>query len=252
MIKNIFSPRLAHLIICAATMILMSLACGAPAPGLSGAAGEPEGTFAPPALTLPASAPEEPEPTHVAVSPEIPETRRLTLEYPSKMRAGVEGDVVRLTLEVDELGNITPTAMFEGNVVTGETIEIPNLYETHDVMAEAQLDMAGMVVEPSDTTYEPLTPGRSVTFFWSIRPQDPGLYRGTVWLHLRFRDRVNGEESRIPVSAQIIQIEAVDFFGLSVNVARTSGVIGSVIGGVLGFPFLEQILKFIFRRRKGP
>src|SRR5689334_20927051 len=83
--------------------------------------------------------------------PAIPEKRRLTLEYPPKMRAGVEGDIVRLTLEVDDLGNITPTADVDGNVITGETIEIPNLYETHDVIAEARLDLAGMQVQPSNS-----------------------------------------------------------------------------------------------------
>jgi hypothetical protein len=76
------------------------------------------------------------------------------------------------------------------------------------------------------------------------------VYRGTVWLHLNFEDRSTGESSRIAVSAQIIEIEAVDFFGLSVNVARTSGVVGSIVGGVVGFPFLEDILKFVFKRKK--
>jgi len=42
----------------------------------------------------------------------------------------------------------------------------------------------------------------------------------------------------------------VDFFGLSVNVARTSGVVGSIVGGVVGFPFIEDIIKFLFKRRK--
>jgi hypothetical protein len=51
------------------------------------------------------------------------------------------------------------------------------------------------------------------------------------------------------VSAQIVEIEAVDFFGLSVNVARTSGVVGSVVGGIVGFPFLEDIIKFLFKRK---
>ena len=157
------------------------------------------------------------------------------------MRAGVEGDIVRLTLEVDDLGNITPTAQIEGNVVVGETIEIPDLYETHNVTAEARLDLAGMQVQPADAIYEPLKRGQSATFYWSIRPQEPGIYRGTVWLHLNFADKSTGEQSRIAVSAQIVEIEAVDFFGLSVNVARTSGVIGSIVGGVVGFPFIEDI-----------
>ena len=166
------------------------------------------------------------------------------------MRAGVEGDVIRLTLEVDDLGNITPTAQFEGNVITGETIEIPDLYETHNVTAEAKLDLAGMEVRPSEAIFEPLTRGQSVTFFWSIRPDETGVYRGTVWLHLNFADKSTGEESRIAVSAQIVEIEAVDFFGLSVNVARTSGALGSIVGGVIGFPFLEDIFKFLFKRKR--
>jgi hypothetical protein len=118
------------------------------------------------------------------------------------------------------------------------------------VTAEARLDLAGMQVQPANSVYEPLKPGGSVTFYWSIRPQQPGKYRGTVWLHLNFTDKSTGEESRIAVSAQTVEIEAVDFFGLSVNVVRTSGVIGSIVGGVLGFPFLEQILRFLFAKRK--
>ncbi len=196
--------------------------------------------------TAPEETPGEPE----SPSPAIPEMRRLTLEYPPKMKAGVESDVIRLTLEVDEQGNITPTAQVEGNVITGETIQIPNLYETHMVTAEARIDMAGMDVQPAGAIYEPMTPGQSVKFFWSIRPQDTGLYRGTVWLHLVFVDRISGEESRMAVSAQIVEIEAVDFFGFSVNVARTSGVVGSIVGGIVGFPFLEDIIKFLFKRRK--
>ena len=166
------------------------------------------------------------------------------------MRAGVEGDIVRLMLEVDDLGNITPTAEIAGNVVVGKTIEIPDLYETHNVTAEARLDMAGMQIQPADAIYEPLKRGQSATFYWSIRAQEKGIYRGTVWLHLNFADKSTGEQSRIAVSAQIIEIEAVDFFGLPVNVARASGVIGTVVGGVIGFPFIEDIFRFLFKRRK--
>lgn len=182
--------------------------------------------------------------------PAIPETRRLTLEFPARMRAGVEGDVVRLTLEVDNLGNITPTAQIQGNVVVGQTVQIPNLYDTHNVTAEARLDMAGMEVSPSQPTFEPLKPNSSVTFYWSIRPPETGVYRGTAWLHLNFQERSTGDKSRIAVSAQIVEIEAVDFFGLSVNLARTTGVVGSFIAGIIGFPFLEDIIKYLFNRKK--
>jgi hypothetical protein len=194
-------------------------------------------------------------PTSVApngtVQPAIPERRRLTLEFPAQIRAG-DSDIVRLTLEVDDLGNLTPTAQIGGNVVTGEIVEIPNLYESHQVIAEARFDLAGMEVRPPDVVSEALLPGSSVTFQWSIRPTDAqgvGVYRGTIWLYLRFIDKQSGEESRKTVSAQIVEIEAVNFLGLSGEVARTTGVIGSVVGTIIGFPFFEDIIKFLLKRR---
>lgn len=240
--KYNYFPRNISISACALMLILASIAC---AGSVDSAAPAP----VPPQIVVEATT-QPSQPTQISAPPAIPETRRLTLEFPSKMRAGVEGDIIRLTLEVDDLGNITPTAQINGNVVVGQTIEIPDLYETHNVIAEARLDMAGMEVSPPEATLEPLTRGRSVTFYWSIRPLETGTYRGTVWLHLNFADKSTGEQSRIAVSAQIIEIEAVDFFGLSVNVARTSGVIGSLVGGVFGFPFIEDIIKFLFRRRK--
>jgi hypothetical protein len=238
MIKLILSSRKISIQSAALMLILASIAC---AGSVDSAA---------PAPPIVESTSQAAQPTQIAAAPAILETRRLTLEFPPKMRAGVEGDIVRLTLEVDELGNITPTAQIEGNVVVGETVEIPDLYETHNVTAEARFDIAGMEVQPPEAIMEPLKRGQSATFYWSIRPQDPGKYRGTVWLHLNFTDKSTGEESRIAVSAQIVEIEAVDFFGLSVNVARTTGVVGSIVGGVVGFPFIEDILKFIFKRRR--
>ena len=240
MIKLIFSSRNIFILSAALMLVLASLACAGSVDSAAPAPEEP----------VVESTSQSAQPTQIAAAPAILETRRLTLEFPPKMRAGVEGDIVRLTLEVDELGNITPTAEIEGNVVVGETVEIPDLYETHNVTAEARFDIAGMEVQPPEAIMEPLTRGQSATFYWSIRPQDPGKYRGTVWLHLNFTDKSTGEESRIAVSAQIVEIEAVDFFGLSVNVARTSGVVGSIVGGVVGFPFIEDILKFIFKRRR--
>ena len=194
------------------------------------------------------TAPPPAEPTELSPQPALPERRRLTLEFPPRIRAG-DSDVVRLTLEVDDLGNVTPTAEIGGNVVTGEVIEIPNLYESHHVVAEARFDIAGIEVRPPELVSQPLTQGTSATFYWSIRPQEAGDYRGTIWLYLRFVDKSNGEESRKTASAQIVDIEAVNLLGLSGALARTTGVVGSIVGTVLGFPFLEEIVKFLFKRR---
>jgi hypothetical protein len=196
---------------------------------------------------LPSELPTSSSPQITAL-PALPERRRLTIEFPPRMRAG-DSDVVRLTLEVDELGNVTPTAQIGGNVITGEVVEIPNLYESHQVIAETRFDIAGLEIRPAELVSEPLSPGSSVTFYWSIRPPEVGDYRGTIWLYLRFVDKLNGAESRKTVSAQIVEIEAVNFLGLSANFVRTTGIVGSVVGTVIGFPFLEDIVKFILKKR---
>jgi hypothetical protein len=262
--KNRFSPRNIPILIAGFALLIAGSACGGAAATEDLPAPAAEETQLPAATEAPAftesvlepiAQPTVLVPPVVTLSPlsqptrqpAINEARRLTLEFPPQIRLG-ESDIIRLTLEVDTLGNLTPTAEFEGNVVTGETVEIPNLYETHNVIAEARLDLAGMDVRPVDLISEPLSPGQSVTFFWSIRPQEVGVYRGTAWLHLRFVDKSNGDESRKAVSAQLVEIEAVTLLGLPLVLARGIGIIGSFVGGILGFPFLEDILKFLFRR----
>jgi len=230
-------------------MTFVLISCGGSAdspPDLSGGGGD--SPILQPTASIPqVTATADPEVT--APAPAIPEQRYLTLEFPPQIRAG-DSDVLFLTLEVDDKGNIVPTAQIEGNVVSGEVVEIPNLYESHHVFAEARFEIAGVDVSPEELVSQSLAKGQSVSFRWSIRPEEVGKYRGTIWLYLRFVEKNGGEESRITVSAQIVDIEAVNFFGMSANFARTTGLVGSVIGSVIGLPFLEDIVKFIMSRRK--
>ncbi len=179
--------------------------------------------------------------------PAIPEWRRLTLEYPRSIRAG-DSDVIRLTLEVDTLGGAIPTAEVKGNSVIGGDVRIPNLYQTHNVIAEADLDLAGVDFQPSGPISEPLLQGDSVAFRWSVHPTEPGTYRGTAWLFLIFTDKVTGEQSRTAISAQPMQIEATTLFGLGGDASRIAGGLGAVGGGVLGFPFADDLIKWLWAR----
>lgn len=179
--------------------------------------------------------------------PAIPESRRLTLEYPPRIRAG-DSDVVRLTLELDTLGGASPTAEVQGNEVTGGVVQVPNLYETHSVVAEADLDLAGVDFQPSGPVSEPLLPGESVTFRWSVHPTEAGTYRGTAWLFLIFTDKATGAQSRKAISAQPVQIQATTLFGFGGDAARIAGGLGAVGGGVLGFPFADDVFKWLWNR----
>lgn len=155
-----------------------------------------------------------------------------------------------LTLEVDEQGNLTPTARAGGNIVQGEVIEIPNVYDTHHLWAEARLDLAGVVVQPAQTVSETMFPGQTITFFWSIQPREAGRYKGTVWLYLRFVPKDGSPESRRALSAQLIEIETVTFYGLKADTVRWLGLVGSTLSAVVGFPFFEDIVKWLFSQRK--
>lgn len=253
-------PRLARnfsLFLAGLVLFGFSLACGE-----SAGAPAPNSTVLPvieatqpasaatsfPIVIQPTSTMEQPSaPLVIAPPPAILESRRLTLEYPPKIRVG-DSDVIRLTLEIDALGSLAPTAEAQGDTVAGQVVQIPNLYDTHNVIAEARLDMAGPQIRPSELISEPLTPGQSATFYWSIRPTAAGTFRGTAWFYLRFVDKVSGEESRKTVSAQPVQIEAASFLGLDGNVARAAGGLGSALGAILGIPFIDDVLKWLYQR----
>jgi hypothetical protein len=252
------------LLLAGAAVFSATAVCGygsaAPAPASTPDLSEPSGggaAAAPTQASAATSLPIEilPTPTEVgtsepsvgAPSPALPEYRRLTLEYPAKIRTG-DSDIIRLTLEVDSLGNVTPTAETSGNIITGKVVPIPNLYDTHNVIAEARLDLAGVDIRPMDQISEPLLPGQSVTFFWSVHPVSSGTYRGTVWLFLRFIDKVTKEESGQPIAAQTVQISSTDFLGMAGGVARMTGGVGAVLGAFLGFPFVDHILKWLWRQ----
>lgn len=181
--------------------------------------------------------------------PAVPERRMLTLEFPPSIRAG-DSDLVRLTLAVDEQGNLTPTALTAGNVTRGEIVSIPNVYDTHNVLAEARLDMAGVEVRPPDTVSEPLLPGQTATFFWSVSPTEVGSFKGTVWFYLHFVPKDGGQESRQALSAQVIEIESTALLGIQAGQARLLGLAGTFLSSILGLPFLEGMLKWLWKKMR--
>ena len=253
-VKPRCSSSLPLLFLALAVLALAGLACASAAtpPGESSA--PPPASAEQPTSASGGVAPSPTEPGQQAgpggpaPMPAIQEARRLNLEWPPTIRAG-DGDVVRLTLEMDDQGNLTPTAQVAGNEVRSGIVKIPNLYDTHTVIAEARLDLAGVNVSPEGEISEPLAPGQTVTFFWSVRPEQVGSYRGTVWLHLRFIPRDGGPESRRAISAQQIEIQSVNLLGLGGMPARILGGVGVFAGSVLG---LDNILSWawgLFRRR---
>lgn len=220
---------------------LLALACSAAAPDASpqseGAAPLPTQALPIPTGDAPGEAEEPP--------PSVPENRLLVLEWPSRIRVG-DSEVIRLSLEMDTEGRLTPTAEVSGNEVRGEPVEIPNLYETHNVLVSSRLDISGLEYQPAGEVSQALRPGQPVTFYWSVRPPEVGDYRGVIWLHLRFLplDGRSAEQS-VVLSSQRIEIQAVNFLGLGGAPARLIGSGGALLGSLLS---LDSIVPWLWRR----
>ncbi len=165
--------------------------------------------------------------------------RAITLLFPPKIRAG-EAGVVRLTLEVDALQDFLATAAGTG---------ASNVYDSHNVIAEARFDLPGIPVQPSELISAPVSQGQTAVFYWTLRPTNVGNYRGTIWLYLRLVDKLTGQERRETVSAQIVEIESVKFLGLVVNQARMIGLVGSGIGFFLCLPVFVTLAGYLHRKR---
>ena len=113
-------------------------------------------------------------------SPALPEERLLNLTWPATLRQGEESGYVVLTLEVAENELVIPTLSTAGEGSVEEPLSIPNIYATHNVMAEARLDLAGLSVAPDALVSLSLRPGETVDFRWNLHATETGTYRGTV------------------------------------------------------------------------
>jgi hypothetical protein len=164
----------------------------------------------------------------------------LTLLFPPKIRVG-EAGVVRVTLDVGALSDFLPAA--------GETLS-SSFYETHNLIAEARLDLPGVPVQPSGLISAPVSQGQTAVFYWTLRPANAGNFRGTIWLYLRAIDKYTGEEHRETVSAQMVEIESIKFLGFVVNRARTIGFVGAVVGLFLSLPLFESLAANLYRKRR--
>ncbi len=251
----------ARIVIATGVLVLLTIACagvsGEPQAGPSG--GEPpaegeapsfEPTVAPPADS-PGSQPTLPvvptaEPAQPTIVPVFPEQRLITLEWPGGIRVG-DSDIVRLRLEVDEAGQITPTAFFEDHQVQAELVEIESLYDTHVIRAEARLEILGLEISPPGTTDRRLLPGEPVEFSWTLRPEATGTYRGTVWLMVRYFPMDGGEEMEKTLFSRPLEINGQNLLGLGGQAARLLGLLGTGITSLFG---LDDILTWIRRFRK--
>ena len=157
----------------------------------------------------------------IGLAPSPPHGYKVSLDSPAYLRVGDDGELV-LRLDID---STVPT---EGS---------PDLYEAYNLMAEARLEMGGVLIAPKDNIYTALSPGRPVTFTWHVRPASKGLNEGTIWLHLEYVPHPDPLEpvynSRRLAAAPKIKLQSVNLFGLAGIPARVIGGVCTALGAVL-------------------
>ncbi len=167
----------------------------------------------------------------------------IRLETPNFLRVG-NAELVRLSLlPIEELPS-TP----EGPTISalpGDVL-LPTLVSTTGLAVEARLDLAGVEVHPDQAITEPLSAGKPLTFFWSVRALQPGAYHGVAWLHLILLN--TDSERRIPLSAQEIRLEVRTLWGLSATTARWLSLLWGALTFFFGFPYLKELLFWVQRK----
>jgi hypothetical protein len=187
-------------------------------------------------------------PPDVTPQPALLEKRALILEWPETIREKDSG-LVLLTLAMDEQGRLTATVQVPEGSTDQNPVEIPNIYDTHNIVAVARLDLAGMEAYREEIR-ETLRPGQETTFRWSVRANEAGYYRGVVWLHLQLVPKSGGPIEEQLLLSRPIEIEAVTVLGMAGSTARILGIAGLIASTVLGYPFIQQWIESHWKKPK--
>lgn len=170
-----------------------------------------------------------------------PEPRSLELSWPKSLRLGDDG-TLRLTVSLSSGSSGSST---------GDQTP-PGIYESYNLVMQSHLDLPGIERNPTGEVSQAMLPGQPVVFLWYLRPSTPGVFSGKVWLHMRFVPRSAGQEQRILLAAQQVDIEVVTRLGMSGNQARLYGSLGLVAGALLGLDgVLGWCLEQLAQHKKG-
>ncbi len=182
-------------------------------------------------------------PTTPQIQPQVILGRlTIQLETPQYLRLGDAG-LFRLSLLLEENSGAPGEPSLPGSSGLPAEMFSPTKLT---MIAEARLDLAGVEVRPDQEISEPLFPGKPLTFYWSVRATQAGEYHGVAWLHLRLI--TDGEETRLPLSAQEVRLQVRTLWGLSAHTARWLSLFWGIMTFLLGFPYLKEIGLWLDRK----
>jgi hypothetical protein len=166
------------------------------------------------------------------------EARLLELSWPKSLRLGDNG-TIRLTV------GLPASQASQGKAR-------PAFYDAYNLVLQSHLDLSGVTRTPTGEVSQVMLPDQPVVFLWYLRSTNPGIFGGKVWLHLRFVPRSGGQDTRLLLAAQQVEINVVTLLGMSGRQARLFGSLGLALGLFLTLEgLLSRGLEQIGKSKKG-
>jgi hypothetical protein len=157
---------------------------------------------------------------------------RIFLEWPEALRLGDAGEV-RLSFDPEAAQNAqaAPDGLATPDALAATQ---PATAEAGGEVLQSRLELAGIIHTPTGEISQALSLEHPVTFLWNLRAGQPGDFAGTTWLHLQTEQAGAGQEARVVLTAQQLDIPVMTFYGLSGAEARIIGWVGLALGLALG------------------
>lgn len=198
------------------------------------------------------SPPMEPPAPEATPTPEAIEQRIVEVEWPPRMRLG-DSEVIRLSFIPSPEGGYVPVVEEGGHEVKATAVvPIPEeKFRRYWVYAVPGLSSINFEIDPPQPVSQEVLPGQPNVWRWSIKPREGGDHKLNLSLTLRWEPREAGSETRVSeqqVWSDTLSISVQTSFGLNVFQADIVGLVGSVVGGALGLPFVEDALKWLLAR----
>ena len=141
-------------------------------------------------------------------------------------REGIPVDaLLSITLDAPEFIRLGDTGAVKLTVTILDQERFKKKYLDQGILFESRLTMDGVVVAPNGLVSETYAGGDSLTFYWKVSPEKIGKRIGQVWLYIRSGVGVEQTNVTFPLSAQRIEIEGRNSFGLNSDMVRVVGVL---------------------------
>lgn len=159
----------------------------------------------------------------------------ITVDWPARLRVQDE-DWLVVTVQFNMLDN--------------QAAGHKDLFDTHNVVAVGRLEMPALNAW-SEPVRQPVRPDRPVSMRWAVRADQPGEYRGVLWVSLELVPLAGGPVETITLLSRPLHIAAVGFLGLPAWIWRWVGAVGLAVSVLLAVLHLQSRLRARDTERNG-